>query len=398
MFRPVEWPPPAFEARLLSSSWVIPLVLFGLGALLALLPLSSLLATVGGAFLIGLALVVARMRWASRITLRGNDLNVAFFAPRTRSLNLVRLASITSRPSKASLGLAPALELRSYDGKGVTIRLGWWYHEPELLAVLDEAARRSDAYIDTQAAQVLRDRPTGESWTIEQRRAREAAKHPPNPLQRLLGRLPAPIRWVAELVLFAVLIVGIYAAFEGATRLSENVLFPREIDPAWATQVDLPPGRGDSWVGNVTSDGDRIYLAARQTVMGFWGTLAVWSSPDGGSTWSEPSVVSRHAWPDAARHSLSIAPDGTVFVGFAEQGPQPATQRLIVRTSPDGGQTWSEGAPVSPPRVGLIGLPVFLLTPDVQLVAFTDGETGDVLVQRLNPDGTPQGEDRKSVV
>ncbi len=131
--------------------------------------------------------------------------------------------------------------------------------------------------------------------------------------------------------------------FKDAVRLSENVLFPRQIDPAWAMQVDLPLDRGDSWVGNLASDGDRIYLAARQTVMGFWGTMAVWSSADRGKTWSAPSVVSRHDWPDAARHALALAPDGTLLVGFAEQGPQPATQRLIVRASRDGGQTWSEG-------------------------------------------------------
>jgi len=392
MFRATQWPPPSFEARLLASSWVIPLGLLGLGALLALLPLSSGWATVGGAGLIGLALVIARLRWVSRITLVGSELTVSFFSPRTRSVSLARLAGISSRASKASLGLAPALEIRSTDGRAATVRLGWWRREPELLGLLDDAARRSTALLDPQTEKLLRDRPSGESWSIEQRQAHEAAKHPPNRLQRLLQRLPAPVRWLSELALFAIAIVGIYAVFEGAVRLSENVLFPRQIDPAWATQVDLPPGQGDSWVGNLASDGDRIYLAARQTVMGFWGTIAVWSSADGGLTWAAPTVVSRHAWPDTARHALAIAPDGTLFVGFAEQGPQPVTQRLIVRTSRDGGRSWSEGVPVSPTRVGLIGLPVFLLTPEARMVAFTDGETGDVLVQRLTADGAPDGE------
>lgn len=392
MLQAAQWPPPSFEARLLSSSWVIPFGFLGLGALLALLPLSSGWATVGSAALIGLALVVARLRLASRITLRGNELGVAFFSPRTRAVNLARLASISARTSKASLGTAPALEIRSSDGRGVTVRLGWWRRESELLALLDDAARRSDAQLDAHASQLLRDRPSGEWWSVEQRRAREAAKHPPNRIQRMLHRLPAPIRWLVELALFAAAIVAIYAAFEGAVRLGENVLFPREIDAAWAMQVDLPPESGDSWVGNLATDGDRIYFAARQTVMGFWGTIAVWSSADGGRRWSAPFVVSRHAWPDAARHAMAVAPDDTLFVGFAEQGPRPATQRLIIRASPDGGQTWSEGMPVSPPQVGLIGLPVFLLTAEMRLVAYTDGETGDVLVQRLTADGTPDGE------
>lgn len=210
-------------------------------------------------------------------------------------------------------------------------------------------------------------------------------------VKRLLGRLPEPVRFLLRMGLYVVAIAAVYAALEGGDRLSENVLFPRRIDPAWSTQVVLPPGRGDSWVGNVATDGVRVYLAVRQTVAGFWGTLWVWSSADGGLTWPPPVLASRHSWPDAARHALAVAQDGTLFVAFAEQGARPATQRLIVRVSHDHGASWTDGVAVSPPRVGLIGLPVFLLTADVRLVAYTDGRTGDVLVQRLTTDGGAEG-------
>ena len=392
-FRPPEWPPPRFEAGLLSSSWVIPIVV-----IVVALPISAsalalgVVLLVAGAVVAALGLVIGYLRLTSQITLRDNDLRVRFFSTRSESVSLARLVRVSTRNSKASLGLAPAMELTSADRRSVTVRLGWWQRESELLGILDDAARRSGATVDAQAEVLLRDRPTGESWSLERRRAKEVAARPPNRLQRALNRLPAPIRWIVTLALYGLLFVSIYVAFEGAVRLGENVIFPRQIDPDWATQIELPPERGDSWIGNVATDGDGVYLAARQTVQGFWGTLAVWSSGDGGSTWSEPSVVSQHAWPDAARHALAVGSDGTIFVAFAEQGPQPATQKLIVRTSSDGGSTWSDGIAVSPPRVGYIGLPVFLLTPDVHLIAYTDGQTGDVLAQRLAVDGTPQGE------
>jgi len=339
----------------------------------------------------GVATTVALLRSASRIALRGSELAVNFFWPAIAVVNLGRLASITARRSKASFGIAPALELKTADGQRATIRLGWWRREPELLAILADSVRRSGATLDGHVASILRDRPPGEWWSLEQQQTREAAKRPPTRLERLLGRVPAPLRFLLQMGLYVLAIVAMYAVFEGMDRLSENVLFPRHIDPAWSTQVVLPPNPGDSWVGNVATDGGRIYLAARQTVEGFWGTIWVWRSSDGGLSWSPPVVASRHPWPDAARHALAVAPDGSLWLAFAEQGARPATQRLVVRVSHDHGVSWTDGAAVSPARVGLIGLPVFLLTGDARLVAYTDGQTGDVLAQRLTAAGTPDG-------
>ena len=70
------------------------------------------------------------------------------------------------------------------------------------------------------------------------------------------------------------------------------------------------------------------------------------------------------------------------------QGPRPATQSLVVRVSHDHGQT---PARVSLPAVGLIGVPVFLVAGAMQLVAYTDRQTGVVYTQRIASDGTPIG-------
>lgn len=88
------------------------------------------------------------------------------------------------------------------------------------------------------------------------------------------------------------------------------------------------------------------------------------------------------------RPGLGIAADGTLYVGYAVQGPRPATQSLVVRVSHDHGQT---PARVSLPAVGLIGVPVFLVAGAMQLVAYTDGQTGVVYTQRIASDGTPIG-------
>ena len=385
MFKPPESPPPRFEARLLASSWVIPVAVVIIGLFVAIATLAV------GVIVTGLGALIGYLRLMSRIAVRDNDLTVRFFAPRTASVSIVRVARVATRRSKASLGLAPAIEISSTDGRSVTVRLGWWYRESELLRILGDAARRSGATVDDQALALFQDRPAGESWSLERQRERAVATRPQNRFQRAISRVPAPIRMIMTFALSALMVASIYLVLDRAAWLGENVVFPHHIDPQWTTQLQVPPESGDTWVGNIATDGDRIYLAARQAVGGIWGTLAVWTSTDGGSSWSEPSVVSRHARPDAARHSLAVGADGTVFVAFAEQGPRPATQKLVLRTSSDHGGTWTDGVTVSPGVVGYIGLPVFLLTPDVHLIGYTDGQTGDVLMQRIEADGTPQG-------
>ena len=90
-------------------------------------------------------------------------------------------------------------------------------------------------------------------------------------LSRFFRRLPGPVRWLTVIAMYILALAGVYGALEGGARLSENVLSPRQIDAAWTTQFALPPGPGDSWVGNVASDGELIYLAARQRIRGFLG-------------------------------------------------------------------------------------------------------------------------------
>lgn len=182
------------------------------------------------------------------------------------------------------------------------------------------------------------------------------------------------------------------AASPGPTAMgpapSSSPSMTRRMDPGgggleWELRVD-------SWQGDLVSDGQRIYLATRENIQGFWGVIRVRWSDDGGRTWAAPVTVSRGDAPNAARHTLALAPDGSLWVAWVEAGARPAMQRIWVRRSTDRGRTWADPIGVTPAG-GLSGLPVLLLTPSLHLLAWTDGESGVVLVQPLDATGMPEG-------
>jgi hypothetical protein len=164
------------------------------------------------------------------------------------------------------------------------------------------------------------------------------------------------------------------------------ILVAREPLVSWHPAARLEV-HGDTWDGNLATDGDHIYLMTREEIAGFWGVLFVRSSGDGGRTWGEPVQVSAAGGPSAARHALTVGPDGSVWAAWSQQGAAPSTQRLILRRSRDGGRTWEAPIRASPPIVGLVGIPALVMTPEASLVAYTDGERGTVIVQELDADG-----------
>lgn len=146
---------------------------------------------------------------------------------------------------------------------------------------------------------------------------------------------------------------------------------------------------GDTWDGNLATDGERVYLMTREEINGFWGVLYVRSSSDSGRTWGEPVLVSTAGGPSAARHALTVGPDGSVWAAWSQLGDASSTQQLVLRRSRDRGLTWDAPIRASRPDVGLVGIPALVMSADASFVAFTDGERGTVLVQALEPDGSP---------
>ena len=144
---------------------------------------------------------------------------------------------------------------------------------------------------------------------------------------------------------------------------------------------------GDTWDGNLATDGERVDLMTREEINGFWGVLYVRSSSDRGHTWGEPVLVSAAGGPSAARHALTVGPDGSVWAAWSQLGEAPSTQQLVLRRSRDRGLTWDAPIRASRPDVGLVGVPALVMTAETSFVAFTDGERGTVLVQALDPDG-----------
>jgi hypothetical protein len=140
-----------------------------------------------GVGLVALGALVAVGVAASRLELDGSRLSARFFAPWRREVELGRLASVRSRRSKASLGTAPALDLVDRDGRRLTLRLGWWRHESEVLAAIDAAAANAGAELEPAAAAILAERPDGRSWEPGRRR-RAAKRELDHPERRGRGR------------------------------------------------------------------------------------------------------------------------------------------------------------------------------------------------------------------
>jgi hypothetical protein len=146
---------------------------------------------------------------------------------------------------------------------------------------------------------------------------------------------------------------------------------------------------GDSSDGNLVTDGDRVFLMTRERIDGFWGVLNVRSSGDGGRTWGDPVQVSAAGGPSAARHTLTVGPDGSLWAAWSQIGSAPSTQQLILRRSRDDGRTWEAPIRASESEIGLVGIPALVMTRETSFVAFTDGERGTVIVQELDADGAP---------
>lgn len=170
-----------------------------------------------------------------------------------------------------------------------------------------------------------------------------------------------------------------------------GVLLARGTTAAWnpSTSFEIP---GDTWDGNLASDGTSVYLMTREEIAGFWGVLYVRSSDDGGVTWGERVRVSAEGGPSAARHGLTVGPDGSLWAAWAQMGPAVATQELVLRRSRDTGRTWEAPIRASRPDVGLVGIPALVMSTGASFVAFTDGESGTVLVQELDADGASVGD------
>lgn len=195
-----------------------------------------------------------------------------------------------------------------------------------------------------------------------------------------VARLSTESAWLLRAALILGLILGV------PTFL---ILAGQGTAASWeaATQLEI---HGDTWDGNLATDGTNVYLMTREEIDGFWGVLYVRSSGDGGRTWGEPVQVSATGGPSAARHALTLAPDGGLWAAWSQMGQAPLTQQLILRRSGDGGKTWAAPVRASGTDIGLVGIPALVMTDDLKFVAFTDGERGTVLVQELEADGSPK--------
>jgi hypothetical protein len=369
-----------FSTRPLLLSWVVPLSLFTIGGLpLIAFPGRTDVLVVCGLLLIG-GVIASLLLLFSRIRVVDGYLVVQHRSLRSVRLNLYELRAVSTRQPRS--GGMPALDIETRSGARASIRLGMWRREDELLAILAHAAERARASVDADAEAILRERPSAQTWQMR------AAERPSTRIGLWFSRFPRPVRWVTQLALYGFLIVAISVGMAQAARLSETVLFPRQVDPAWTPPVGVVSG-ADTWVGNLAITGDRIVLETREEIGGFWGTIRVRSSANGGSTWSAPVDLSGAF--DAARHTLVTAEDGSLFAAWSKRGPAAVTQRLVLRRSVDGGRSWGPEAIVAIPAGGTVAVPAVVMTRTVRMIAYTDGVTGQIWSQPLKVAGSPDG-------
>ncbi len=199
--------------------------------------------------------------------------------------------------------------------------------------------------------------------------------------------VPSSPRWSLVVILLTYVVAGTLAQ-ELLDRAAEFIA-PPSVAVGWQPMtISFDPA--DSWAGDAVSDGGRLYLIDREQIAGFWGVTRIRSSSDGGRTWSAPGAASLTDVPETARPAIAQAPDGSIWTALVRQGPQVATQLLQIGRSTDGGVSWPLLARASVPSVGLVGLPIIVASPAVHLIAYTDGATGQVLIQPLNVSLMPQ--------
>jgi hypothetical protein len=378
-----------FVSRPSFSGWFGPAMFGWLGAFAILFVAGRFdRQAVDAALLVPLAAGLVFML-LTRIEVEDGQLCVSTWGIRRRCIYLFGLRSVTTRPRRWSI--APALVLVALDGTRLEIHLGSWRREEELLELIYAAAERAHVKIDPRDADILADLPYTRPWVFRYRPWRGGIR---------AGQQVTPSYLIKLAILFAIglpVAVGanraLIAAFDSvASQVGvawENVLFPRHPDPAWVDRFDVPTGPGDMWVGDVALTRGRMAVATREDILQFWGTVRVRTSGDGGRTWSPAIDVSEPG--NAARHSLVAAPDGTLTLAWAQQDPGGFTQQLVIRRSRDGGISWSAPVVVATPGGGVVGLPALVTTDAAAVVAFTDGATGKIWAQPLTGDGAPDG-------
>jgi hypothetical protein len=361
-------------------AWLLPIALLNFGILpLLVFPGRADVRVVCGLLAIA-GLVVSGLLLMTRIRIADGWLTIRYHSPRTARIRLHDLLTVTTRSRKP--GSAPVLEMADRNGAQASVHLGTWRREDQLLTLIAQAADRARATVNADAAEILRDRPPAEYWAVH------VAAGPPTRFERWSARIPVPFRWILQVAISLVAIFGLFLVLSRAASFSETVLFPRHVDAAWAAPVGVVTN-ADTWVGNVVVTGPRIVLATREEIDGFWGTLVTRWSNDGGASWSAPIALSGGF--DAARHTLVAGPDGSVFAAWSKRGPQPVTQRLVLRRSLDGGASWGPETVVAVPQGGTVGIPALVMSGPVRVIAYTDGVTGQIWSQPLDVAGAADG-------
>jgi hypothetical protein len=106
----------------------------------------------------------------------------------------------------------------------------------------------------------------------------------------------------------------------------------------------------DSWAPMVWAHGSSAWIAERQYPSGKTGTVWVYTTTNGGSTWNSPislSGVGKGGSAETFPYTVASSNGANVFVAWSHQ-MKPGHWTLMVSNSSDGGNTWS-----APPGINI---------------------------------------------
>ena len=157
---------PILESRPAGRVWIVPLILVGMTAALAVawaflnlvggvegMEIAGPVFLLGGIFSLGLAGLFAWGIQRARLVITNDELTLLLVLGRIQTLSLPRLATVRIGQTRSNPSV-PTLDLTDADGGSVWIGSKGWEREAEILQLIGDAAQRSGASVtpDAQAA------------------------------------------------------------------------------------------------------------------------------------------------------------------------------------------------------------------------------------------------------
>jgi hypothetical protein len=184
----------------------------------------------------------------------------------------------------------------------------------------------------------------------------------------------------------------------GVVALLAIVLGSAALGSGWTSPARVTPikGSGLSSLHELASSSTALHLVHGRIGPGVQDDRLVYQrSTNGGASWSRerPIFSSTRADRSLVLNFAVAASDDVVIVAWRARGP--GGTALYIRRSIDGGTTWRPPLRLAKtPLARGLGVPALAVTGDTAIAAWTDRDTGDIVVRRSTNRGGVWGDPR----